>query len=337
MKKILFIGGSLNQTKMMHKISIYLNQYDCYFTPFYADGYLEFFRKLNLLEFTILGGNFKKQTEEYFHNHNLKVDYRGLENDYDLIYTCQDVILPRNLNGKRVILIQEGMTDPENLMYYLVKWFKFPRYLASTSTTGLSHQYDYFCVASEGYKQLFLKKGVKPSKIHVTGIPNFDNAEKYRDNEFPHRGYVLVATSDSRETFKYENRKKFILNAVRIADGKQIIFKLHPNENFARAEKEIEKYAPGSIVFRNGNINHMVANCDILITMYSSVVYIGLALGKDVYSFFDRNMLKSLLPIQNGGTSALRIANLGRQLIDMPWQKVFDIQHYYELKEAINY
>ena len=30
-----------------------------------------------------------------------------------------------------------------------------------------------FCVASEGYRDLFISKGVKPEKIYVTGIPNF--------------------------------------------------------------------------------------------------------------------------------------------------------------------
>ena len=39
MKKILFICGSLNQTTQMHQIASHLmNEYDCYFTPYYADG-----------------------------------------------------------------------------------------------------------------------------------------------------------------------------------------------------------------------------------------------------------------------------------------------------------
>jgi len=35
---ILLICGSLNQTTMMHKIFAQLTEFNCYFTPFYADG-----------------------------------------------------------------------------------------------------------------------------------------------------------------------------------------------------------------------------------------------------------------------------------------------------------
>jgi len=216
-----------------------------------------------------------------------------------------------------VILVQEGMTDPENFAYHLVKVFPFlPRWIASTSTTGLSDLYDVFCVASEGYRDLFIRKGVRPEKIRVTGIPNFDNSVKYYQNDFPHKHFVLVCTSDSRETFKYENRKAFIKRAVEIANGRQLIFKLHPNENFKRAIREIEKYAPGALVYTSGSAEEMIANCDVLITRFSSTVYVGMALGKEVYSDFDLNDLRRMMPIQNGGTSAQTIANIARELLN---------------------
>ncbi len=208
------------------------------------------------------------------------------------------------------------MTDPENFAYYLVKTFKLPRYIASTSTTGLSNAYDIFCVASEGYKELFIKKGVDPEKIIVTGIPNFDNCNDYLNNDFPHKNYVLVCTSDTRETFKYENRKKFIKRAVSIAQGRQLIFKLHPNEKYERAEKEIKKYAPEALVFSSGNTNHMIANCNTLITRFSTVVYVGLALGKEVYSEFNIDELTKLTPLQNGGKSAENIADICKILLE---------------------
>ncbi len=208
------------------------------------------------------------------------------------------------------------MTDPENLIYYLVKWLKLPRYLASTSTNGLSDAYKVFCVASKGYKELFIRKGVRPEKIVVTGIPNFDNAAQFLNNDFPYKNYVLVATSDARETFKFDNRKKFIRQALRVADGRPLVFKLHPNENVERAKREIKDLAFHALVFAGGNTNHMIANCDVLLTQYSSVAYIGLALGKEVHSYFDVNMLKRLLPIQNGGTSAANIARVCQRLLE---------------------
>ncbi|MBK8946066.1 MAG: CDP-glycerol glycerophosphotransferase family protein [Ignavibacteriae bacterium] len=306
--KALFICGSMNQTTMMHKISKHLLGFDSYFTPYYDDGIIGYFAEKGLLEFTILGKKIRRKTENYLINNRLNIDPNKRNNEYDLVFTCSDLIIPNNIKYNKIILIQEGMTDPENLMYYFAKYFGFPRYLASTSTTGLSDAYKLFFVASEGYKNLFIKKGINPEKIIVTGIPNFDNVKEFLDNEFPHKNFVLVATSDSRETFKYENRKKFILDALKIANGRQLIFKLHPNENFNRATKEINKYAPDALVYTEENINHMIANCDVLITKYSTVVYIGIALGKEVYSYFDLDKLMELTPIQNGGKSAELIA-----------------------------
>ena len=224
------------------------------------------------------------------------------------------------------------MTDPETVMFNLVKYLKLPRWLASTSPTGISNQYGLFCVASEGYRDLFLRKGAKEEKIVVTGIPNFDNAKQYLKNDFPHKNYVLVATSDTRETLKYENRKKFIRECVEIANGRQLIFKLHPNENIERATQEINKYAPGALIFTNVNINYMIANCDVLITKYSSVVYIGLALGKEVHSAFDIDELKCLMPIQNNGASAERIARIGKHLLEVPNITLAEIHEVYDKK-----
>ncbi|HVO73576.1 MAG TPA: hypothetical protein VMT35_06110 [Ignavibacteriaceae bacterium] len=313
--KILLICGSLNQTTMMHKISEHLTDYDCYFTPYYADGFIRILSFTSLLNFSLLGGQFRKRTIRYLVENNLKIDFEGVENNYDLVFTCSDLIVPKNIRKKRVILVQEGMTDPENIFYYIVKMLRLPRWLASTSTTGLSHAYEKFCVASEGYKELFIRKGVDPSKIEVTGIPNFDNCSEYLVNDFPYKNFVLVATSDARETYKYENRKKFIRKAVKIAKGKQLIFKLHPNEKVERAAKEIKKYAPGAVVYSSGNTEHMIAKCDILITRFSSVVYVGLALGKEVFSEFNINDLKKLMPIQNGGASALNISKVAKKLL----------------------
>jgi hypothetical protein len=209
------------------------------------------------------------------------------------------------------------MTDPENIFFHMAKKFGIPRYFGGTASTGLSDAYTYFCVASEGYRELFIRKGVKPEKILVTGIPNFDNCAKFINNNFPYKNYALVCSSDSRETFKYENRKKFIQKAVSLSEGRKMIFKLHPNENVQRATREINKYAPDSIVLIEGNTNEMVANCDILITMYSTVSYVGLALGKKVYSYFDTEDLKKLLPLQNGGKSAEKISQICRSLIEV--------------------
>ncbi|MBF0559395.1 MAG: hypothetical protein HQL08_11520 [Nitrospirae bacterium] len=315
MKKILFICGSINQTSQMHQISRHLTDNDCYFTPYYGDGLVKMLTGTGLLDFTILGGSFKENTERYLRDHGCGIDDEGRQNDYDLVLTCSDLIVQKNIRNKKIILVQEGMTDPENMVYHIVKKLGLPRYLASTSTTGLSNVYEKFCVASDGYRDLFIRKGVRPEKIVVTGIPNFDNARQYLDNDFPYKNFALVATSDARETFKFDNRKAFLKKAISIAGERQLICKLHPNENVTRSTREIKELAPQALVFPNGNAHHMVANCDVLITQYSSLAYTGIALEKEVHSYFDDEMLKKLTPMQNGGSSAQNIAYVCRDYL----------------------
>lgn len=307
----------------MRQIASHLmEQYDCWFTPYYASGHVEMLRKLGLTEMTILGKKFVERCVTYLQEQRLQIDYCGMLNSYDLVLTCADLVIPKNIRDKKVILVQEGMTDPENLTYYLAKRKLLPRWAASTATMGLSDAYTIFCVASEGYRDLFIRKGVKKEKIVVTGIPNFDNCKKYLQNNFPHRNFVLVCTSDARETFKHENRKKVIDNAVRIANGRQLIFKLHPNENHARAIREINIYAPGALVFTQGNAEEMIANCDVLITQYSSTVYVGMALGKEVHSNFPVEELKRLVPIQNN-SAAQNIADVCRTVIEEKGSNIY--------------
>ncbi len=313
--RVLFICGSLNQTTMMHQIAQALPEFEAWYTPYYADPLLEKLAQRGWLEFSVLGEKHRLCALAYLQHHGLRVDHGGVAHDYDLVVTCSDLIIPKNIRRRKIVLVQEGMTDPENFMFHLVKHLRLPRYLASTATTGLSGMYEKFCVASEGYRQLFIRKGVSPHRLVVTGIPNFDNAAQYLHNDFPHRHYVLVATSDTRETFKLDNRKRFLQRAVEIAAGRPMIFKLHPNENFERSAREICAVAPHALVYQQGNVHHMIANCDVLITQYSSVVYTGLALQKEVHSYFDLAQLRALAPIQNGGTSAHNIAALCRALV----------------------
>lgn len=54
-ENILFICGSLNQTTMLHKIAQHLSEYNCYFTPYYADGIEHLAAQAGLLDFTVLG------------------------------------------------------------------------------------------------------------------------------------------------------------------------------------------------------------------------------------------------------------------------------------------
>jgi hypothetical protein len=315
-KRIFFICGSMNQTTQMHQISKYLSDYEHSFSPFYCHGFDEILRRFGLTEFTIAGNKVAGNCRTYLENHGLPIDYQGKNRPYDLVVTCTDVYLQKNIRGSRIVLVQEGIIDPESVMYHLVKRLRFlPRWMADTAMTGLSDAYTAFCVASEGYRDLFIRKGVRPEKIAVTGIPNFDNCRRYLTNDFPYRHYVLACTSALREVFRHEDRDAFIRRAVEIAGSRQLIFKLHPSENIGRATREIGAHAPGAMVFATGNAEEMIANCDILITRFSSTAFIGIALGKETYSDVDNDELRRLMPLQND-SAALNIANICRRVLE---------------------
>ncbi|MBI5950019.1 MAG: hypothetical protein HY865_00045 [Chloroflexi bacterium] len=319
MGNILFICGSLNQTTQMHAIARNLmDDHSCYFTPYYGDGIEDLFAKMGWLDFTVLGGRHRRETMEYLTSQNLNLDPRGEGRSYDLVVTCSDLLVPKNIRNTRVILVQEGITEPESLMFHLVKWLKLPRYLANTSTNGLSDEYDMFCVASQGYADLFARKGVKEHKIAVTGIPNFDNVKTARENNFKIHGHVLAVTSPLRETFRFDDRKTFIQKCNAIAGGRTLVFKLHPLENVKRATREINQYAPGALVFAYGSINPMIANADVVITQQSTSTFIAVALGKEVHTNLKLDELKRLMPIQNDGASAAQIARICEWILHTP-------------------
>jgi hypothetical protein len=314
MRKILFITGSINQTTQMHQIANELPQFDCWFSQLFTDNaplnYL--LNKTPLFNGTVLSRKFKLKSERYLRQNNLQIDFGARKNHYDLVVYCTDMIIPRRMRPCKTIWVQEGMIDRYTTWSKIVRALGLPSTLCgNTSLNGASNICDVYCAASEGYRQQFADKGTALNKIVVTGMPNYDNQQQHLDNDFPYHNYVLVATTDMRETFRFENRVAFIKKAVNIANGRPLLFKLHPNENFERAEKEIRKYAPaGTLIYRQGNTAHMIANCCELITQYSTVVYTGIALGKKVHSWFDVNELMDLAPVQTDGTSARIIAAL---------------------------
>ncbi|MEL6390968.1 MAG: hypothetical protein AAFQ02_12490 [Bacteroidota bacterium] len=322
MKKVLHIVGSLNQTKQLYKVSQQLPDFDHYFCQFFGSGAIvKWISESGIVDNTILGTNstFRQAQKEFLDSVGAKYDYRAstLGNMYDLVFMCSDIMVPREIDHVLKVWVQEGMTDPLSFTARMVKRLGLPYWLSGdTSLNGSSNRCDLYCVASEGYGRQIVTLGTDEEKIHVTGIPNFDNCAEFLNNDFPHQGYVLICTSDMREVNKKDDRRGFLQNCKRIAAGRPMIVKLHPNEIVERATREIrDELGPEVQIYTEGNTDHMIANCVELITQYSTVVYIGMALGIPVHSYFDLAELQSKLPIQNGGTSASEIARLARQLI----------------------
>jgi hypothetical protein len=314
--RALFVCGSLNQTTQLHAVARELRDFDVSFTPFYGDFWVTALRRLGWVEMTIGGNRRRGWCLQYLRDHKLAIDLDGVSGPYDLVVTCSDLTVPRNVRGARLVLVQEGILDPDGLAAKLCRRFPaLPRFLAGTALTGESFLYDRFCVASPGYRDRMIRLGVDAAKVVVTGIPNFDDCRVYEDNDFPHHRFVLVCTSDARETFKRDNRRRLVERALAIADGRLLIFKLHPNENVDRATSEIKAVAPEALVFSQGSAEEMIANCDVLLTQWSSTVFVGMALGKEVHSNFALDELRRLAPIQNGGMAASNIAAVCRELL----------------------
>lgn len=327
----------MNQTWQMHKIAAQLSEFDCWFSQFFTDSWFgnAIIKYTPLLNSTIFSGQFKANSEKYLLEHGLQIDYQAKKNQYDLVVYCSDMHIPKRMRRVKTVWVQEGMTDRMTLMSKIVKALKLPVALTgNTSLNGTSNICDVYCAGSEGYKEQFSRLGTARDKIIVTGIPNYDDIVQFLNNDFPCKDYVMVATTDMRETMRWENRPAFIKQAVKIADGRQLLFKLHPNEKFERAEAEIRKYAPtDTLIYRSGNTNQMIANSCELITQYSTVVYVGLILGKKVHSYFDLDELKRLAPVQNGGKSAENISKICRGLLQPEAKEEF-LPGYFKIGET---
>ncbi len=342
-KKVLHIIGSMNQTKQLHKIACEMPEYDHYYTQYFGSGsILKYLSEHGHLDFTIMGAksSFRKLQQRYLEEHQCKYDYRGetLGNRYDLVLTCSDLMVPSEVSYAPVVFIQEGMTDPLTSLSRIIKKCNLPTWLAAdTSLNGTSNKCDIYCVASEGYAEFFSSMGTFSDKIFLTGIPNFDNVIEFNKNDFPYRDFVLVCTSDLREVKKKDNRIGFLNNCRRIANGRQIIFKLHPNENYERACEEIKQvFGAEVLIYNEGNTEHMIANCVELITQYSSTVFVGIGLGKKVHSYIDLSVLYNRMPIQNFGSSAGNIAFLCKELLEFGEVSVISRSRFGYKKFATN-
>ena len=230
------------------------------------------------MEFTIIGDKLAGKCRTYLHEHNLPIDYQGKNQPYDLVVTCSDVYIQKNIRNNRIVLVRRGLRTGKHSCFAsssvsgsFLAGRREPRLRASAMPIVLSASQPRDIAISSSVKD------ARPEKIIVTGLPNFDNCRRYCTNDFPHRHYVLVCTSPLREILQGEDREAFLRKAVEIAGGRQLIFKLHPNENARRAIGEIHRHVPQALVFTTGSAEEMIANCDVLITRFSSTAFVGIA------------------------------------------------------------
>jgi hypothetical protein len=128
---------------------------------------------------------------------------------------------------------------------------------------------------------------------------------------------VLACTSDGRETFRRDDRKRFIDWALEISGDRPLVFKFHPNERMNRAVDEVRRWAPRARALTSGSGEVLAANCHTLVTEWSTLAYVGLALGKPTYSYRDLEAHRAMLPDQNG-RAAKNIAAVCREVMVRP-------------------
>src|SRR5262249_4404061 len=168
--------------------------------------------------------------------------------------------------------------------------------------------------ASDGYVEDFVARGAERERLVVTGLPNYDDFAGYKKPGHWIEGHVLACTSDGRETLRRDDRKEFIKWSLEIAAGRPLVFKFHPNEKMTRAAAEVEKWAPGARYITTCRGEELAANCATLITEWSTLAYVGLALDIPTYSYRDLERHKAMMPVQNK-RGAKNIADECRQIL----------------------
>ena len=108
----------------MHQVARELPEHEHAFTPYYCDGLLERARRRGLAEFTVAGEKLAGRCFNYLRREGLDVDYRGRRGPYDLVVSCSDLVVQGNLRGTPLVVVQEGILDPEGWEYRL--WRRAP-------------------------------------------------------------------------------------------------------------------------------------------------------------------------------------------------------------------
>lgn len=341
-KNIICVVGSLNQTKQLHTIANHLMEdANIYFTQVFGEGI--FYRTVaesGIMDNTVLGRNssFTRISREYILDNKLQYDYRAQSKGihYDLALLSTDMIVPNSFQKIKSIWVQEGMIDKLKTFGRVAKTMGLPIYVTGdTSLNGTTNKADIYCAMSYGYKKYFAELGTKDEKILVTGVPNFDMIDAFRNTTYPESDFVLIATSDIRELGGNEDRVDFFRKCREIARGRKVIFKPHPNENQERVERELRVVMPDAQVIREPILDTLIAHCDTLITQWSSSVYVGLVLGKTVYSYFPMDELEAKKPIQNQGQSAEIIADIARKFLNYQGEKSDFIREYSEISKFL--
>jgi len=119
LKKILFIGGSLNQTRIAHAVYGHLSEdYEARFSPYYCDGFLRVLQQKRPPSTSASSGGSSATGRWPISGNTISRSTRAGGRGITIwSFTTTDLLIQKNIRNKPVILIQEGMTDPENMLF----------------------------------------------------------------------------------------------------------------------------------------------------------------------------------------------------------------------------
>ncbi len=314
--RCLFVCTTKYNASVLKLVANELPDWDCYFTPTYSTPTVtyRFLRRTRLIDRTPLSNEFQARVLTGMQGLGLRLDLDRTRR-YDLIVLGNDFFIPQNLRHFRPkVLVQEGWVWPFSWRRRIGRALHIPPLLIGANGAGLSGCYDYFCVASTGYRDLFSRSGVHHERMIVTGLPLLDNIvtdlAPMRDASSESH-FVLLATHPGREYFEGEKRRNLLLKTRRIARGRPIVVKFHPHEDTDRAAKEVRSWMPEATISTEPDIRRLISNCSELVTTYSTVIFYALALNKPVHCSYPIRKVTQLVPEQNH-EAAQRIASVCR-------------------------
>src|SRR5262249_58865845 len=97
---------------MMHAVGRELSGWQILYTPYYANRLLESLRPTGLLERTVLGGELRRQTEEYLADHRLPLDPAGQIGGDDPAVTRSALIVPQKKPRRALLLVHQRGNHP---------------------------------------------------------------------------------------------------------------------------------------------------------------------------------------------------------------------------------
>ena len=306
--RCLFLCTTRYNASALRRVAEALPELDCWFSPFYSSSTASYqlMNRLGIVAKTPLSPKFQQSVIQGMRSLELPLDI-GARNNYDLVVLGNDFYMPQNLrHTSPKVLVQEGWLWPYHWRRRLSTMMRLPPITAGANGSGLSCDYDYFCVASASYHDALASSGVPQERLVVTGLPMLDDVCRELNpliNETSELNYVLLATHPGREYFEGERRHQLLRRARYIAAGRPIIVKLHPHEKESRARNEIERWLPEARISEEGDIRPLIANCSALVTTYSTVSFYALLIGKPVFSSYRSTDIAKLLPEQNGEAS----------------------------------